>query len=256
MTLMNNIWISVIIMVLLLNSGCATNGGYGQFYQSVTYQRYPPTHKVLVFRYTEEDFLLLKRDGYVVIGKANFNGPMASQAQAIRQAQRVGAHVILLGYKHTETRQSVLPVTQYHPSQTTIINSYGHATGSAFGSGGYAHGSASGFGTSYVTTPGYTTTQYIPTTVDRYDHIAIFLRRSDEARTDVQASKSSRPTKDAATLFDKGIRNLSPAEQEEFDLLFRSAPRYRELKQKAINTLSREEQEVIKDTERKLEMEF
>lgn len=91
--------------------------------------------------------------------------------------KKIGAQVVLLSYQHTGTRQSVLPMTQYHAPQTTTVKSYSSASGSAYGSGGYAYGSARGQGTSYITTPGYTTTQYVPITTERYDHIAVFLRR-------------------------------------------------------------------------------
>ena len=163
----------------LLNSGCMTTGGYGQFYQSETSTQYPPTQDVRVYRFTQDGLQSLRREGYIVIGQSNFNGPLANQSQAIQQGKRVGAQVVLVDYRHTETRQGSLPMTQYHAPQTTTINSYGHASGSAYGSGGYAYGSANSVGTSYVTTPGYTTTQYVPITIERYDQTAIFLRKNE-----------------------------------------------------------------------------
>ena len=177
MKALSNTSASVSILTILLTQGCVTTGGYGKFYQQESFAEYERTENVRVYRYTEKDLQNLFSDGYIAIGQANFNAPHANQNQAIAQAKKVGAEVVLLSYQHTGTRQAALPMTQYHAPQTTIVRSRSYASGSAYGSGGYAHGSTRGYGTSYITSPGYTTTQYVPITIERYDHFAVFLRR-------------------------------------------------------------------------------
>ena len=150
-TYRNLMWASLACLSLL-TAGCMTTGGYSRFYQSETFTAYPPTQNVRVYRFTQDGLQSLLRDGYIVIGQSNFNGPLANQSQAIQQGKKVGAHIVLVDQRHTETRQASLPMSQYHAPQTTTIRSTGHATGSAYGSGGYAYGSANSYGTSYPAT--------------------------------------------------------------------------------------------------------
>ncbi len=127
-----------------------------------------------------QENLLIKqliKDGYSVIGVSTFNGAFTEQNKAINQAKEVGAQILLIGYKHTGSRQKIVPQTEYHPSQTATVQSYGSSNGNVNGYGGSASGHVSGQSTTYITLPGYTTTEYVPVTIERYDHLAIYLRK-------------------------------------------------------------------------------
>lgn len=175
--------------LIILGQGCiTTSGGFGEFYQSETDEQYPATQAVRIYRFSPDSLQALRYDGYTVIGQANFTGPLADKLQAITQAQKVGAQVVLLNIRLIGTSQTAIPVTDYHAPQTTMIQSSGSASGSAYGSGGYAFGTANGYSTSYATTPGYTTTQFIPMTIETYEHSAIFFRKVDD-HTQVPAKK-------------------------------------------------------------------
>lgn len=254
----NYVLIAILSICFSLCQGCATPGGFGRFYQAETSVRYPPTQNVRVYTFSQDGLWALQNDGYEVIGQAHFNGPLAPPSQAIAQAKKVGAEVVLVDVRHTDTRQATLPITQYHAPQTTTIRSFSSASGSAYGSGGYAYGNATGYGTSYVRTPGYTTTQFIPMTIMRYDHSAIFLRKTHDAAVSPAPIQIPMPAKDDVLssspedLLYKGVLNLTGSEQEEMLLLLHSSPRYLELQKKAINTLTLDEQRIINEHQKEL----
>ena len=214
----------LLVFALISMLGCATTGGYGQFYQPKILAILPITENVSVYQYTEESLQQLLSEGYFVIGISSFNGPLQNQNCAIEQAKRVGARIALLDYKSTGTQQSVFPLMQYNPSQTTTFQSHSFATGSAFGTGGYAFGSAIGHSTGYITTPAYTTYQFIPITVERYDHFAIYLGKMITAQKhqeksalvpDVQSKIQKNNDLKAIEWFEKSRQSLNAKEWAE-----------------------------------------
>lgn len=159
--------LSLFLFACIFLQGCVN--GYQQFYQSEASGTYAPTKNVSIYSLDQESLQTALRDGYIVIGESNFNGPFTDKSFAIAQAKKVGADIVFLDCQRTGSTQGVVPITQYNPGQTTTVQSFG----SVYGSGGYARGMA----TSFVTTPGYTTTQYVPYSVEQYDHHAVFLKR-------------------------------------------------------------------------------
>lgn len=166
------------VALAALLSGCAS--GYHEFYrqaqgatpEAVAAQRAaPPPPTPIVERAQpgnnqEIQAAYLKR-GYAVIGSSMFNsGRPVSEDSAVRQAQDVGADLVLiLNPKYTGTVTSSVPITT--PTTTT---SYSTGTATAYG----YRGSATAYGSGTTTTYG-TTTNYIPIAIDRSDYGAVYF---------------------------------------------------------------------------------
>lgn len=105
--------------------------------------------------------------GYIMIGNSSFNsGRTESEDAAVRQAQEVGADLVLiLNPKYTGTITSNIPITS--PTSTT---SYSTGMATAYGT----RGSVTAYGSGTTTTYG-TTTSYVPMTVHRSDYGAVYF---------------------------------------------------------------------------------
>ena len=115
-----------------------------------------------------EDLRSLAERGYGMVGYARFNSRAVDPALAVVQARKVGAELVLLSTRYTNTVSGVVPfTTQGLPQQVTT-----HFSGSTWGSGGSSVFS----GTATSTVPGPTITTFIPYSVDRFDYLASFWR--------------------------------------------------------------------------------
>jgi hypothetical protein len=115
--------------------------------------------------------------GYLLIGFSSFNTSNLSpyyQKLAIEQAKKVHASIVYLYGKYIGTVSGYMPISQYHPGQTMIVPSENSGTINLWSPHGYTLGNYSGFSTSYINTPGYTTTKYIPYSINRYDCLATY----------------------------------------------------------------------------------
>jgi hypothetical protein len=112
----------------------------------------------------ELDTQRMLEDGFGLIGFSHFNAGNVNEHEAIWQAKKVKASVILIYSNYTTTVSGTLPLT-LPDTRTTTTSSYGNV----YGSGGYANYS----GTSYSTTYG-TRTTYMPYSVNRYDYLATY----------------------------------------------------------------------------------
>jgi hypothetical protein len=158
-----------------LLSGCMANG-YAEFYKPnanftaeeiATRRLAPPSSDPDLVRGNDPkvDVPAAVAEGYLIIGTSSFNGPQASDANALAQAKVVGADRVLAFGKYARTTEAVVPITT--PTMQTFFT-----TGSAnvFGSGGMA----TAFGSATTTSYG-TETSYVPISVDRYDYLAVYL---------------------------------------------------------------------------------
>lgn len=118
----------------------------------------------------ERDGRALLENGFVLIGYSNFNAGPIDSSQAIGQAKKVGAAVVMVQSQYTNTVTGTIPYTVQNPSQTATT----YHSGSVYGSGGYAGYS----GTSTTTVPGGYTTHQIPYSVNRFDYGATFWAKS------------------------------------------------------------------------------
>jgi hypothetical protein len=111
--------------------GCASSGPFGKYYKNNSRETYTQTKEVEVLDFSESSLKNMIDKGYLVIGESRFNAPLHGKEEAIKQAQKVGANIVLLNYKHTG-------------NAPMMINLPGSS---------------------------------IPTTIARFDHYAVFLRR-------------------------------------------------------------------------------
>lgn len=117
----------------------------------------------------DSDIRTLYSDGFEPIGYASFNGVLTDSMEAVRVAEEVGAEVILLMQRHTETLTGSVPFTVQNPSQTISTQH----SGTIYGPSGLTNYS----GQSTTMVPGGFTTYNIPYSVSMFDHVAVFWAR-------------------------------------------------------------------------------
>ncbi len=196
---------TISILLVLLISGCATNG-YAKFYTSATgvtpeviaSNRSGPQPAVPeVARAAEFDGLVdaYARKGYAAVGISSFSsGRNERDGDAIEQGKRIGADlVVVINPEYVGSQTTAIPITI--PTTTTSQTS---GTATAYGTGG----TATAYGNSTTTTYGSRTT-YVPMTVNRYEFGALyFVKRryllganyrdlSDEERRQLQSNRGA-----------------------------------------------------------------
>lgn len=166
---------ALILLAALSISGCATNSYQAFYTQNLTpddmtkIDALKPGEepKLLYSQDMDRDYKTLRSKNYVVIGHSSFNGGLEHTDNAIAQAKAVGASVILVNTKYTNTLTT--NSTLLLPDNKTTYHS-----GNIYGSGG-GYANYSGTSTTYGTTAvPYTTHQ------DRYDQSAYFLAKSNQ----------------------------------------------------------------------------
>jgi hypothetical protein len=170
----------LLIASLLLIVGCVSP--YAQFYKDTSGGIDVSTHPMVIqsndppqlfsgSNQLDDEIIMLEK-GYSLIGYSSFNAANGSDAQAILQAKKVHAHVVIVYRNYTNTRSGSLPMTT--PNNRTTTSSY---SGNVYGYGG----SASYYGSGTSTTYGSQTT-YIPYSVDRYDYLATYWVKTDTSK--------------------------------------------------------------------------
>ncbi|TVT78231.1 MAG: PDZ domain-containing protein [Denitromonas halophila] len=196
----------VLSLVALTLAGCAS--GYKEFYKAApgatpeavaALRASPPPAMPIVERAqpgnpTEVLDAYAKR-GYAMIGNSMFNsGRPESEDSAVRQAQEVGADLVLiLDPKHTGSVTTSVPITT--PTTTT---SYSTGRATAYG----PQGTVNAYGSGTTTTYG-TTTNYVPMTIHRSNYGAVFFVKqriglgalsrdlNDDERQEMQTNKGA-----------------------------------------------------------------
>lgn len=172
--------------ILLFLTGCATSG-YQQFYRPFVEASTVPDVEPLkveqipqVFSSDnfERDVRALRAKNYIPIGQSSFNGRFEDQKNAIAQAKRVGATLVLISSKYTDT-QTVSSALILPDNKTT------YHSGSAYGSSSYTN-NYGGYGTanSNAYYSGTSTTygsQVVPYTTQqrRFDQNAVYLVKTN-----------------------------------------------------------------------------
>lgn len=159
------------LFCLLIFIGCAS--GYQQFYKQIVDPRTLSDAELLTPGenpkiYGTDDFkrdtLILRSKMYIPIGSSSFNGSYEGKAKIAAQAQRVGATIVLIKSRYTNTETTSTPL--FLPSASTTYQS-----------GTIYSGSASGSYSGTNTTVGNTVVP-ITTNQRRYDQEAIFFVKS------------------------------------------------------------------------------
>src|ERR1039458_3347059 len=178
-------------MVLVLVAGAcmgACTSGFEKFYtpdpnaqavlSSSAVLPAPKTPKLFLHSNdVQADAKRLREEGYVYIGGSSFYGPAnrSNQGQAIEQAKKVGAAVVLFKSEYMDTHSGVVPYTVANPPTVSTANTSG--TINAYGSGGFASGNYNSTGT--ITTPGGYSTYAIPYSVNRNTFFASYWAKQD-----------------------------------------------------------------------------
>lgn len=150
----------VLISVLSL-AGCAGNG-YKNFYKPFADAKKIPNVQLLGENetptiYSSND---LSRDSkiarsrlYIPIGVSSFNGEMASQSDVVDHARSIGASLVLVNSKFTETREITTPLFIPNHQTTTYSGTTNGTIKGAYGNTNYnsdTNGSATTYGTTVV----------------------------------------------------------------------------------------------------------
>jgi hypothetical protein len=170
--------------------GCAS--GYKQFYkpyvdaktlEDVALLKPGEQPKIYGTSNFDRDTKLLRAKQYIPVGFSSFNGEYEDESNVIAQAKHVGATVVLVNAKYSNTLTTTSSL--FVPNSSTTYH-----TGSVYGGGVY--GGYSGTSTTYGNTA-------IPITTHqrRYDQSALFF------------VKSTKKLK-----FGVSVRNLSPEQRQ------------------------------------------
>jgi hypothetical protein len=166
--------------ILILSAalwGCANP--YSEFYKGNADARVMPMYdttevglKIYSTSDVERDRRALMRKGFFPIGEASFNAASGNvtDAQLRQQAEKVGAHVVLVSSRYSHTVNSAVPMTV--PTTTTSYST-GHAT--AYGPGGTVNAYGSGTTTTYGTQ-----TTMVPIAIQRSDFGALFFAKQKQ----------------------------------------------------------------------------
>jgi hypothetical protein len=177
--------VTLAIVAVSFLSGCQHNA-FTQYYQPSKQKNdpsiyLPHTENIEIYTTTDPqlDARELQSRGYIWLGVSSFEGTIAvTKDMILDQARRVDADVVLYKTNYLRSEVGVRAIPQYNPGQLITTNSSGTVTANAYGSGGNAYGTANYNGTATTTTSGTFSTQYVPTTLNRYSHQAGFFKKS------------------------------------------------------------------------------
>ena len=168
----------ILLAIFTLLSGC-TMSGYQKFYTPyVDISTLPEPEiidegqepKVYGTDNFERDIRTLRAKKYIALGYSSFNGGYEDTKNAQAQAKRVGATIVLVNSKYTNTQTTTsalfLPDTKttVHSGSANMYSTYNN------GYGGYTNATYSGTSTTYGT-------KAVPITTHqrRYDQDAIYM---------------------------------------------------------------------------------
>lgn len=169
---MRRSWFAVVVGL----AACMPNP-YAKFYEGLPNARvredYEPSSAPLQLFSSNDfdrDILELERRGYSVIGSSSFNASLNNvrESQLRSHAQAIGAQLVLLASRYTNTVSGAVPLSMPKTSTTT---SSGTAT--AYGPGGSVTAVGSGTSTTYGSE-----TVLLPYSVARGDFTALYFVRT------------------------------------------------------------------------------
>lgn len=199
--------LALLICCVSFLAGCAGNG-FSRFYtgQSLAELQaepaYVPEATVQVKKLPDAppDVIFNKMFslGYFPVGSSEWEGPAdEGDSEAVTQAKKVGASLVVWGVNYSHTASGTMPVTTYNPGGVATT----YHSGTVFSGGG--SGQYSGTSTTY--NPGTFSTNYVPYSVDLYNYVAVFFARF---RPGVLGVKLDPPTIEYKKQFDTGTGAL------------------------------------------------
>lgn len=139
----------------------------------------------------QADAKRMAENGFILIGTSSFSGAAnkVHESQALEQAKKVGATVVLVKSQYQGTVTGTMPFTVPGAPQVSTVNTAG--TVNAYGSGGYATGNYNA--TSTITSPGIPTTYQIPYSVVRNEYFASYWAAQDPNKARLGARAAPLP---------------------------------------------------------------
>lgn len=126
--------LALLLIVFVGVAGCANP--YGTYYESML-ERWPNSRAMLMASPEAEnpqlvttndrraDLQTMLQNGYLLIGKATFRSARINEAQALEQARKVGADVVLTNQEYVATVTQSVPITEWLPArQLTTTERY------------------------------------------------------------------------------------------------------------------------------------
>jgi len=176
----------ILYFIIVLITGCATSG-YQKFYNPYVDVSALPSPEILqegqepkVYGTDnfERDIRTLKTKKYVTLGYSSFNGGYEDNKNAQAQAKRLGATIVLVKSKYTNTQTTTSTLflpdnkTTYHSGTVNAYSNYNNSYG-AYGNANI-NANYSGTSTTYAT-------KAVPITRNqrRYDQTAVYMVKTN-----------------------------------------------------------------------------
>lgn len=171
-------------------SGCAANGFEKYYTPTASAEKIlaapitipaPATPKLLQHSANvQADAKQQAEHGYICIGTSSFYGPAnkTTQKQALEQAKKVHAAVVLVASSYKDTLNGSVPLTLQNPNVVTTVSTTG--TVNSYGSNGYGSGTYNANST--ITSPGGSTTYQLPYSVSRNNYFASYWVKQDTSK--------------------------------------------------------------------------
>jgi hypothetical protein len=170
---------TVVVLALAAIAGCANP--YRENYVS-TLERWPSgeasrllpaTGPVEIVTSTDmrRDAIRMMENGYLLLGRAKFSGTNVDPGGARKQAEEIGASVVLVSSKYATSVTQTVPMTEYIPSREETYTETGYVQVSP--DSGYWYDREV-----TRTIEGEFQTAYVPQTTDYYEYAATFWAKS------------------------------------------------------------------------------
>jgi len=137
----------------------------------------------------QSDATSMLENGYFLIGRSSFRSPPINEAEAIDQAKKVGADIVLTKKEYVNTVTESVPMTQWLPDQTTTVSER-----TAYQA---TPGAAPAVKTHELTqtVQGESYTTYVSETVDYYNYSATFWKKTKPMKFGVLVQSLDETTK-------------------------------------------------------------
>jgi hypothetical protein len=137
----------------------------------------------------QNDSIDMLESGYFLIGKVTFKSPPIDEKQAIGQAKRVGADVVLTKKDYVTTVTESVPIIEWLPDRRTTVSAQ-----STYQSNPSAQPSISRTEITQ-TVQGETYTQYVPQNTDYFNYSATFWKKTKPLKFGVLVQSLDEETK-------------------------------------------------------------
>lgn len=178
-----------ILSIVLFFSGCARysqNSAFVKYYKPATDKKFKPSENIQYRDINNNyDVISTLKDGYGLLGTSDYSTAVnMDKKQLLEFGKSLGSNLILGTEKYLKTSSGIMPFTNYHSGNTYTVNTYGNSNTRMSGWNNrrtVAYGNSYGNynSTSTITTPSYTTTQYLPYNRDVNEYHIYYFKKID-----------------------------------------------------------------------------